>query len=62
MSIPRFFTNAPPTSDRTYDVARDGRHFLGLRTDIGENGQPMTPQIEVVVNWLEELKRRVPLK
>jgi serine/threonine protein kinase/Tol biopolymer transport system component len=60
--LPRIFMNAPPTAERTYDVARDGKRFLGLRTDVGSNGLPMSPQIQVVLNWFEELKRRVPVK
>ena len=42
-------------------VARDGTRFLGLRTDVGSNGLPMAPQIQVVLNWFEELKQRVPV-
>ena len=57
--VPRFFTNAPPTTDRTYDVSRDGR-FLGLRTDVTEAGTPIAPQLEVVTNWFDELRQRVP--
>jgi len=57
--IPRFFTNAPPTTDRTYDVGKDGR-FLGLRTDVTEAGTPIASQIEVVTGWFAELQQRVP--
>jgi eukaryotic-like serine/threonine-protein kinase len=42
----------------SYDVAPDGR-FLGIR-DINP-GSP-TNQINVVLNWTEELKRRVPTR
>jgi serine/threonine-protein kinase len=59
--IPRVFVNAPPNVSRTYDVTRDGR-FLGLRADVGPNGQPIAPQIQVVLNWFEELKQRVPVR
>jgi len=60
--IPRPFVNAPPSAARTYDIVHDGKRFLGLRTDIGSNGLPMAPQIQVVLNWFEELKARVPTK
>ena len=45
-----------PTSVAAYDVASDGQRFLRV--------QPMHPdppsnQIHVVLNWFEELKRRV---
>jgi serine/threonine-protein kinase len=42
----------------SYDVAPDGR-FLGIR-DV--NPDPPTNQINVVLNWFEELKRRVPTR
>lgn len=43
---------------RMYDVSPDGQRFLMIR-DAGElRGVP--PQIIVVQNWLEELKRLVP--
>jgi hypothetical protein len=60
-AIPRPFTNAPPTIARTYDVTRDGR-FVGLRTDVGPDGRAIAPQIQVVLNWFEELKQRVPIR
>ena len=42
-----------------YDVSRDGR-FLMIQRSARENATP--PQIVVVVNWFEELKRLVPTK
>ena len=57
--IPRPFINAPPSSERTYDTTPD-RRILSLRTDIGPDGKPMSPNVQVVVNWLEELKQRLP--
>ena len=61
-NLPRSFINAPPTITRTYDITRDGKRFLGLRTDVGPDGQPIAPQIQVVLNWFDELKTRVPIK
>jgi hypothetical protein len=43
---------------RSYDVSRDGRRFLMVKQAPEE--QAATPQIIVVQNWLEELKRLVP--
>jgi Tol biopolymer transport system component len=43
----------------TYDVASDGQRFLMVKQ--GEQGTSAT-QINVVLNWFEELKRRVPTK
>jgi Tol biopolymer transport system component len=44
---------------RNYDLLPDGRRFLGVNP-VG-NG-PQGTQIEVVLNWSEELKQRVPTR
>jgi eukaryotic-like serine/threonine-protein kinase len=46
-----------PRSLSNYDVAPDGQRFLMLKAT--EQAQAPT-QINVVLNWFEELKRRVP--
>jgi Tol biopolymer transport system component len=38
-----------------YDVSRDGQRFLMVK-----EGEQVSAPIEVVLNWFEELKRRVP--
>ena len=44
---------------RTFDISRDGRRFLMIRE--GGTGRDATPpQLVVVKNWFEELKRLVP--
>jgi hypothetical protein len=43
---------------QVYDVSPDGQHFLMLKP-VDEMPVPPT-QINVVLNWLEELKQRVP--
>jgi serine/threonine-protein kinase len=58
---PRVFIERGPTVERTYDVMPDGR-FLAV-VAAGQNsttGAPSAPQIQVVLNWFEELKTRVP--
>jgi serine/threonine protein kinase len=42
--------------DRNYDVSSDGQRFVMIRSE----GEPAPRQINVVQNWLEELKRLVP--
>ena len=58
---PRMLFEAPyvPTAATlsNYDVSPDGQRFLMLKP--GEQTQAAT-QINVVLNWSEELKRRVP--
>jgi hypothetical protein len=45
-----------PLTGVTYDVTRDGQRFVMVKEQtISAN------QINVVVNWFEELKRLVPL-
>jgi Tol biopolymer transport system component len=59
----RPFQGAAPTYERPYDISRDGQHFIGL-IDAAQmqSAAPVTPPIQVVVNWFEELKARVPTK
>jgi hypothetical protein len=47
-----------PLQFPNYDVSPDGRRFLMLKPSEQEAAAPM--QINVVLNWFEELKRRVP--
>ena len=47
-----------PFSFPNYDVSRDGQRFLMLKSS--EAGEAAPTQINVVLNWFEELKRRVP--
>ncbi len=47
-----------PTASRQYDVSPDGQRFLMIKAAPGEAAAP--PQLIVVQNWLEELKRLVP--
>jgi serine/threonine-protein kinase len=50
---------AAPQVGRVYDVSPDGRRFLMLKeSESGAEAQP--PQLVVVLNWFEELKRLVP--
>ena len=58
--LPRPFVNAPPSAERTYDMTVDKR-VLGMRMDVGPDGRPMPPQVQVVLNWFEELNQRVPI-
>jgi hypothetical protein len=41
-----------------YDVSPDGRRFVMMEP--GE--EELTSQMNVVINWFEELKRRVPTR
>jgi eukaryotic-like serine/threonine-protein kinase len=47
-----------PATSPNYDVSRDGQRFLMLKPNEQEASAPT--QINVVLNWFEELKRRVP--
>jgi tRNA A-37 threonylcarbamoyl transferase component Bud32 len=53
----RYFTGA---QGRTYDVSPDGRRFLMIK-EAGADQADARPQIIVVQNWVEELKRLVPI-
>jgi hypothetical protein len=46
-----------PVTFPNYDVSPDGQRFLMLK-DVGQEQSPA--QINVVLNWFEELKQKVP--
>jgi serine/threonine-protein kinase len=58
--FPRRFGLAPPASPRPYDILPDGR-ILAVDA-VSTMGNPGSPQIHVVLNWFEELKRKLPAK
>ena len=48
------------STGRTYDVSPDGKRFLMIKEDgAGEETEPT--QVILVQNWLDELKRLVPV-
>ena len=56
--IDRVFS-AGPTSGRDYDIMPDGRRLIAI-VPPGEGQAALPEQIEVVLNWFEDLKRQVP--
>jgi Tol biopolymer transport system component len=52
------YQTLPTISTPNYDVSADGQRFLMLKPT--EQEQAATTQINVVLNWFEELKQRVP--
>lgn len=57
------FNTAVPANARTYDILPDGQHFIGV-VPVGpsRSGSAGAPQIQVVLNWTEDVKQRVPGK
>ena len=60
---PRMLFEGPylpsPLTNPNYDVSPDGQRFLMLKAS--EQAEAAPTQINVVLNWFEELKRRVPI-
>jgi eukaryotic-like serine/threonine-protein kinase len=57
----RYYFGGGINAGRTYDVSPDGRRFLMIKEGSNDpNAAP--PTINVVLNWLDELKRLVPAK
>ena len=51
-----------PGPSRQYSVSDDGERFLMIAPEgQSESGEPVRPQINVVLNWFQELTERVPL-
>ena len=57
VALDRAFTNNAGSADRPYDVARDGKQFLGVSDSTTDEGQGAS--INVVVNWFSELRAKV---
>jgi serine/threonine-protein kinase len=55
-----YVANAPANAAAFYSVAPDGQRFLMTKTP--EQPQAALTQINVVLNWFEELKQKVPVK
>jgi hypothetical protein len=61
--LPRPFVERGPAFERNHDITFDGTRFLGVvAAGQSASGAPAAPQIQVVLNWLEELKQRVPTR
>ena len=61
VQVPRPFQNPGPTVARAYDMMPDGRRLIGtVAPGPGEAGA--SSQINVVLNWFEELKEQVPAR
>ena len=62
---PAFQQDSNNDVTRQYDIMPDGQHFIA-RIVAGSTKQTdtvgQTPQIQVVLNWFEELKQRVPVR
>jgi len=58
--LPRPFQLSPPEGRRSYDITADGKVLALIPAGQTEFGTLMGPQIQVVLNWFEELKARVP--
>jgi hypothetical protein len=58
IEVRRTFADGGPATPRNFDITPDGRFlavpFLGIQSAAGS-----TPQFQVVLNWIEELKQRV---
>jgi serine/threonine-protein kinase len=51
-----------PGQFRTYDVSRDGQRFLMVKEAGGDRKDAPAATITVVLNWVEELKEKLPMK
>ena len=55
-------TLATPGAGRTHDVTRDGQQFLMIKESGGGDGaDTLAATISVVLNWVEELKEKLPV-
>jgi serine/threonine-protein kinase len=59
VDVPRPFETGPPLLRRQYDMTRTGK-ILGVAVPGQGRATTQSSQINVVLNWFEELKQRVP--
>ncbi len=53
---------SPDANYRSFDMSPDGKRLLMMfPADQSDSGEPARPQINIVLNWFEELKERVPV-
>jgi serine/threonine-protein kinase len=57
-----YFSGTAVSSPRAYDVSPDNQRFLMLKQADSRDQPPAPATVVVVQNWLEELKRLVPLR
>lgn len=55
-----YVLGAGPNSARGYDVSADGTRFLMIKDELDADIRKQPPAVVVVLNWFEDLKRRVP--
>ena len=59
VAVPRGNLSESPVTSRNMDVSPDGAHMIGAAAGNAGSGDP---RMQVVLNWFEELKQRVPTK
>ena len=62
LPINRYFRASVNSTGRTYDVSLDGKRFLMIKDDSTPSQASTPTSIVVVRNWIEELKRLVPVR
>jgi serine/threonine protein kinase/Tol biopolymer transport system component len=55
----KYFAGTSGAGARTYDVSRDDQRFLMIKDPLTPEGRPTPPNIEVVVNWRNDLTARL---
>jgi eukaryotic-like serine/threonine-protein kinase len=60
-TVATFTSNTQPMLPRNHDITPDGQRFIAA-VDPGFQSAAGPPQIQVVLNWTEELKQRVPTR
>jgi Tol biopolymer transport system component len=62
MAVPKLFLMAGATLRTPYDIAPDGRIVGRITAGQMEYARSQNDQIQVVLNWFEDLKARVPTR
>jgi len=61
-----YYSQGTPFDCTSWDIHPDGKRFLMIKLSAATGAAPAAagprPRINIVVNWFEELKQRVPVK
>ena len=59
--VGQFVQETGASGGHNYDIAPDGQRFIMMETLAEAGAEPQVSQINVVLNWFNELTERVPV-
>jgi hypothetical protein len=60
--VQRASLDAGPTKTRPYDIGSKGKVVGLIDAGVGASASTSSPQMQIVLNWFEDLEQRVPTR